>query len=63
MQKCLKQHGTSLLPTQLPRKARRVLKKHPEQLTYGFNTVNGEEIFFIPNPALGLWINRETFKE
>ncbi len=35
----------------------------PEQLTYGFNTVNGEEIFFIPNPALGLWINRETFKE
>ena len=26
-------------------------------------TANGEEIYFIPNPALGLWINRETFKE
>ncbi len=35
----------------------------PEKLSYGYNTVNGEEIFFIPNPALGLWINRETFKE
>jgi len=26
------------------------------------NTVDGEEIYFIPNPALGLWINREAFK-
>ena len=25
-------------------------------------TVDGEEIYFIPNPALGLWINREAFK-
>ena len=24
-------------------------------------TVDGEEIYFIPNPALGLWINREKF--
>ncbi len=38
-------------------------KYDPETLTYGYNTVDGEEIFFIPNPALGLWINRETFKE
>ncbi len=38
-------------------------KYDPEKLTYGYNTVDGEEIFFIPNPALGLWINRETFKE
>jgi len=33
----------------------------PEKLSYGYNTVNGEEIFFIPNPALGLWISRERF--
>ncbi len=35
----------------------------PEKLTYGYNTVDGEEIYFIPNPALGLWINEETFGE
>ena len=35
----------------------------PEKLKYGYNTVNGEEIYFIPNPALGLWINRERFSE
>lgn len=34
----------------------------PEKLQYGFNTVDGEEIYFIPNPALGLWINRERFE-
>lgn len=33
----------------------------PNKLEYGYNTVNGEEIFFIPNPALGLWINKEKF--
>ena len=28
----------------------------PEKLTDGFNTLeNGEEIFYISNPALGLW--------
>lgn len=37
-------------------------KYNPETLKYGYNTVDGEEVFFIPNPALGLWINRETFK-
>ena len=35
----------------------------PTKLQYGYNTLpDGEEIFFIPNPALGLWINRETFR-
>ena len=34
----------------------------PKQLKYGYNTVDGEEIYFIPNPALGLWINRERFE-
>ena len=33
----------------------------PDKLQYGYNTVDGEEIYFIPNPALGLWINREKF--
>ena len=33
----------------------------PEKLRYGYNTVCGEEIFYIPNPALGLWIDRERF--
>ena len=34
----------------------------PKKLSYGYNTVDGEEIYFIPNPALGLWINREKFQ-
>ena len=34
----------------------------PEKLHYGYNTMpDGEEIYFVPNPALGLWINREKF--
>ncbi|MBQ6019523.1 MAG: DUF2088 domain-containing protein [Clostridia bacterium] len=37
-------------------------KYDPEKLKYGYNTVDGEEIYFIPNPALGLWINREKFE-
>ena len=36
-------------------------KYDPKTLSYGYNTVDGEEIYFIPNPALGLWINREKF--
>ena len=34
----------------------------PGKLSYGYNEVNGEEIYFIPNPALGLWINKEKFE-
>lgn len=35
-----------------------------EKLSYGYNTLpDGEEIYYIPNPALGLWINREKFAE
>ena len=34
----------------------------PEKLEYGWNRMpDGEEIFFIPNPALGLWIDRARF--
>ncbi len=37
-------------------------KYDPSKLTYGYNDVYGEQIYYIPNPALGLWINRETFR-
>ncbi len=34
----------------------------PEKLQPGFQiTPEGDEIFYIPNPALGLWINKEVF--
>jgi nickel-dependent lactate racemase len=36
----------------------------PETLKDGFNTLpDGEEIFYISNPALGLWAHRERFGE
>ena len=38
-----------------------VRKYDPEKLHSGYNIVDGEKIYFIPNPALGLWINREVF--
>jgi nickel-dependent lactate racemase len=34
----------------------------PKKLKDGFNTVNGEEVFFISNPAMGLWSWKERFK-
>jgi nickel-dependent lactate racemase len=30
----------------------------PQRLRYGHNYVDGEEVFFIPNPGLGLWAYR-----
>lgn len=33
----------------------------PEKLRDGWNTVNGEEIFFVSNPALGLWALKKNF--
>jgi nickel-dependent lactate racemase len=40
-----------------------MLKRYnPETLQDGMNTVNGEEIFFISNPGLGLWSWKERFK-
>ncbi len=32
-------------------------------LADGWNTVDGEEIFFVPNPALGLWAYKGRFTE
>jgi nickel-dependent lactate racemase len=33
----------------------------PGKLAEGHNTVDGEEIFFISNPGLGLWAHRDRF--
>lgn len=39
-----------------------IQKYDPSKLQYGYNTLpDGEEVYYIPNPALGLWINREKF--
>jgi nickel-dependent lactate racemase len=35
----------------------------PQVLHYGYNRVDGEEIFFIPNPGLGLWAYRGKLGE
>lgn len=34
----------------------------PQRLNYGYQTLGGEEIYYIPNPALGLWINKEMLQ-
>ena len=34
-------------------------KYDPAKLTDGWNTVDGERIFYVSNPALGLWKRRE----
>jgi len=39
------------LKTMLPRYS-------PQKLRHGYNCVDGEEVFFIPNPGLGLWAHR-----
>jgi len=37
---------------------------NPDEFKDGFNTLpDGEEIFYISNPALGLWAYREKFKD
>ncbi len=36
-------------------------KYNPEKLKDGYNMVNGEEIFYISNPALGLWAFKDRF--
>lgn len=34
---------------------------NPDKLTDGFNTVNGEEIYFICNSGMGLWSFKDRF--
>jgi hypothetical protein len=36
-------------------------KYNPETLKDGWNTVDGEEIFYISNPGLGLWAYKARF--
>jgi len=36
---------------------------NPAKLKDGFNTVNGEEIFFISNPGMGLWALKNRFEK
>jgi nickel-dependent lactate racemase len=35
---------------------------NPDKLQNGFNNVNGEEIFYISNPGMGLWSWKERFQ-
>jgi len=37
-------------------------KYDPHKLKDGFNTVGGEEIFYISNPGMGLWSFKDRFK-
>ena len=34
----------------------------PQSLGYGFNMMDGEEVYFIPNPGLGLWSTRDRLR-
>jgi nickel-dependent lactate racemase len=36
---------------------------NPETLRYGYNRLDGEDVFFIPNPGLGLWADRAKLLE
>jgi nickel-dependent lactate racemase len=38
-------------------------KYNPQKLKYGYNQVEGEEVFFVPNPGLGLWAYRGRFDD
>ena len=39
-----------------------MLKRYdPEKLKHGYNEVDGEKVFFISNPGLGLWATRSRF--
>lgn len=41
-----------------------MMKKYdPKTLKDGWNTVDGEEIFYISNPAVGLWAHEDRFKD
>ena len=35
----------------------------PQTLRHGYNCINGEDVFFIPNPGLGLWAYRGKLLE
>ena len=35
----------------------------PATLMDGFNTINGEKVFFVSDPGLGLWAARSCFSD
>jgi nickel-dependent lactate racemase len=37
-------------------------KYNPATMKQGYNCVAGEDVFFVPNPGLGLWAHRDRFK-
>ena len=39
-----------------------IKKYNPEKLVDGYNVVDGEEVFYISNPAIGLWAWKNRFK-
>ena len=40
-----------------------IMKKYnPSKVKDGFNTVDGEKIFYISNPAIGLWVFKDRFE-
>ena len=39
-----------------------ITKYNPVTMKDGFNIINGEEIFYISNPAIGLWAYKDRFK-
>lgn len=41
--------------------AQTLKRYNPDKLKDGYNTVDGEEVFYISNPALGLWADRSRF--
>jgi hypothetical protein len=38
-----------------------VSRYNPAKLKMGHNTTDGEDVFFVPNPGLGLWAHRDRF--
>ena len=36
---------------------------NPDKLSHGFNDMDGEEVFFIGNPGLGLWAHKSRLQE
>jgi len=36
---------------------------NPQKLRHGYNRIDGEDVFFIPNPGLGLWAYRDKLLE
>jgi nickel-dependent lactate racemase len=37
-------------------------KYNPAAMKQGYNRIDGEDVFFVPNPGLGLWAHRDRFK-